>query len=215
MGYAYLFALLCACASLLIPERLFSQTLNRPDNFEVFQKLVDKVSRQITVESKSLSEIPIFLKPIEDEVSIAALLRGGIVTRALEEGRVVYSVDSSSYNEKYLQVNSPLQRYGVGYSTVKTGWLFRKSRVRRYVFLEADVELIEKPSGRVMMHDLFKAEFADTVRSSEINDLEDPHVPFTVGQLQHRAAWSQIMEPLLLVAGAGVAVYALYALRSQ
>jgi len=215
MVNAHLFGLLCACVSLLIPERLFSQAPRRPDNLEVFQKLFDKVARHITEKSGTRNEIPIFLTPIEDETSIAALLRGRIIADALEKARIVYSHDSSSSNSNYLQINGSVLRYGVEYNPVRTGWLFRKSTARRYAVIEVDIELIEKPAGRVWLHDLFRAEYADTVRSSEIKELENPQVPFTVGQVRRRSAWSQIVEPLLLAAGTGVAIYALYALRSR
>jgi len=176
MVNAHLVGLLFACASLFIPEKLLSQASERPDNFDVFQKLFDKVSRHITEESAALSEIPILLAPIEDETSIAALLRGRIIAGALEKGRVVYSRDSSANGQNYLQINSQVLKYGVEYSPVRTGWLFRKSTARRSAVIEVDIELIEKPAGRIWLHDLFKAEYADTVRSSEINELENPHV---------------------------------------
>jgi len=215
MVNVHLSGLIFACASLFIPEKLLSQAPERPDNFEVFQKLFDKVSRHITEESAALSDIPILLTAIEDEASIAALLRGRIIAGALEKGRIVYSGDSLSADPNYLQINSQVLKSGVVYSPVRTGWLFRKSTARRSAVVEVDIELIEKPAGRIWLHDLFKAEYADTVRSSEIKELENPQVPFTVGDLRRKSAWAHIMEPLLLAAGTGVAIYALYALRSQ
>jgi len=212
---AHLLSLLFACASLLMPERLFSQIYERPDNFDIFQKLCDSVAEQITNKSGALSEMPILLAPIEDEASIAALLRGRIIAGAIEKGRVVYGLDSSSNGPNYLQINSQVQRYGVEYSPARSGWLFRKSTARRHAALEVDIELSEKPAGRVWLHDLFKAEYADTVRSSEINELENPRLSFTIGNQRRKSTWSQMMEPLLLVVGTGAAIYALYALRSQ
>jgi hypothetical protein len=211
----HLFGLLFACASSFSAELLFSQATERSDNFEILQTLCDKIAKRITEECAPAGDIPIFLTPIEDQASMAALLRGRIVARSLEKGRIVYSHDSSSNAANYLQIESPVLKYGVEYSPVRAGWLFRKSTARRYAAIEVDVELIEKPAGRVWLHDLFKAEFADTIRASEINELENPRLPFTIGNQRQKSTWSQMMEPLLLVVGTGVAIYALYALRSQ
>ncbi len=211
----YPFGLIFVCASLFMPMRIFSQTPERPDNFDVFQQLCDSVAGRITKKSAALSEIPIVLAPIEDQASLAKLLHGKIIAGAIEKGRAVYSLDSSSNDSRHLQINNRVMNHSVTYSTVKTGLLFRKSTRRRHVAIEVDTELIEKPAGRVWLHDLLKAEYADTVRSSEINELENPQIPFTVGDLRRGSAWSHIMEPLLLAVGTGVAIYALYALRSQ
>lgn len=206
------FLILCF---MLMPERIPAQAPNRPDNLMLLQTLCDRVAEQIVKQLLQEPGATVFLPAVEDAASSAALLRGRIVKRALDAGHRVFAMDSSLAAQNYLQLEGQSLACGVEYDVVRSGGLWRRSTVRRRAAVEVDVEVTEHPSGQVRRRETFKAEVADTVRASEISRLENPDMPFTIGNQPRQSVWPRIIEPLVLTVAAGAAVYALYSLRSQ
>lgn len=200
---------------MLMPERILSQSLPRQNNLAVFLKLFDEVAESVTVQLATVPTLPIVLLPAEDQASAAYLLRARLVKLALEKGHAVFAKDSLALHQNYLNLAHQLLVCEMEYSMVKGGGLFRRSALRRKAVVEVDVEVTEYPAALVRLHDSFRAEFADTLRSSEIHQLEDPKFAFTVGHQPRESGWAKLMEPALLALAAGAAIYALYSLRTR
>jgi hypothetical protein len=216
MSCKFFFNALFIFGFMLMPEKIPAQPPDRPDNFTLLQMLCERVADQMLKRLKAEAGDAIFLPPVKDASSCEALLRGQIVNHALDAGHRVFTKDSSLAVQNYFQLNSQLLKCEVEYIIARSGGLWRRSTVRRQTAVEAEIEVTEHPSGQILMHESFKAVFADTVRASETHRLENPSLPFTVGSgPRQQSVWARILEPLALAAAAGVAVYALYSLRSQ
>jgi hypothetical protein len=193
----------------------FSQASERDDNLAVFQKLFDRAADRVTNQLSAARSDIVVTVPAGDPTSAFAMLRARAMKRALEAGHRVFDADSVAGYAGYIRIAFPLLQCKVEYANVRSGFLWRSGSVRRQITVDVDAEVTEQPSARVLVADSFRADFADTVRSSEIGRLEYPQTGFTGGRRPSPSLGSQVLEPLLLTISAGAAIYALYALRSR
>jgi hypothetical protein len=208
---------LFAVLSLMVfAECTLAQKREPPDNFTVFQGLFDKVAAQVThrlpVDHQA---IPVVVAPAVEVASAAAMLRARVVKIAIDRGHTVFGTDSLSGSRQFIRISFPFVNCAVEYTQVKGGFLWRRGTMRRQAMIELNAEVVEEPATRILLQEFFRADFADTVRSSDLSSLEDPQHEFTVGREPRRSGWAQVMEPLLLIVSTGAAAYALYALRSR
>ncbi len=215
MSRCCLLMLVVLVESVLGPERLLSQSPPRPDNLTVMQRLFDEVAERVMGSVPSESEAPLVVAPIADPTSPAYLWRARLVMLAVENGRSVFAKDSTMGAPGYFRIDYQLLACGVEYDLVRRGWLWKKKVLQRKAAVEVDIEIIEQPAGRIRIHEVFRADFADTLRASELSRLDNPPHPFAVGRPSNQADDANILEPILLALAAGAAIYALYSLRSQ
>jgi hypothetical protein len=201
--------------SVLGPESLLPQSPPRPDNLTVMQRLFDEVAERVIGNVRSEPEAPVVIAPAADPASPAYLWRARLVKLAMDQGRSVFAKDSTIGAPRYFRIDYQVLACGVDYDLVRRGWLWKKKVLQRKVAVEVDIEIIEQPSGRISLHEGFRAAVADTLRASELSQLDNPTPPFAVGRSSERADDANILEPVLLTLAAGAAIYALYSLRSR
>lgn len=194
----------------LMPKTVPAQPRERPDNFTVFQNLFDGLAARLVQQLPGDPPMPCVLPYTAEATSAAGLLRARTARHLLERGGAVFAADSSAATQSYLRIGQHLLRCQLQYERVRDS-----RRWRRLAVVEVEVEVVEQPSGQILLQDFYRGEFADTLRASEIRPLETAGFPFTIGRWPPRSVWTQMVEPLLLTATAGAVMYALYALRTQ
>jgi hypothetical protein len=192
-----------------------SQPIGQDDNLAVFQKLFDKAAGQVVAQLSTGRPDVVVVVPVDDPASALWMLRMRTMKRAMENGHRVFDADSLSGTGGYVRVSFPRVDCTVDYANVRSGFLWRSGSLRRRLTVELGAEVTEQPSARVLITDVFRADFADTVRSSEITRLEESQSAFTRGRMPPQSFGARVFEPLLLTISTGAAIYALYALRSR
>jgi len=70
-------------------------------------------------------------------------------------------------------------------------------------------------SGKKIFTEKFNYAFQDTVKTDSISSLENPGYPFTQGKLQGEPFFSGILEPVIAVGTAALAVILFFTIRSK
>jgi hypothetical protein len=107
-----------------------------------------------------------------------------------------------------------VEHLGVTYEGIHRSSFLGSRVVTRKASMLASVTLHLAEPGTPLVRREFDEISADTVLVSEIPGLEFPAVPATQGVLPPEGFFSNIMEPFIVAAAIGVAVFLLFSVRS-
>jgi hypothetical protein len=178
----------------------------RSTNYEIFCAQVDTVSDSIAKLLVSQQIKSLVFRVGSNEMEIFARQR--IEERLLGDG-IRILIDSA--NAVKLSVSSPLVK--VEYSSPVASHIFGSSDVERTVQSNYDVEISDTREIRIARS--FTCVYRDTVRESEIPDLEYGSYGFLHGKADPGGFFDTMLQPVLFLASAAVVVYLFFTLRGS
>ncbi len=176
-------------------------------NYEIFRAQVDTLSFSV---SKILTDWHLETVNYRGEPGeMERFVRLRMTEQLLSNGHRIR--EDSSLSIPKLKVTVPLVR--VVYSSPVASHIFASSDVERTVQSDYSVELSD--SGEVRFARSFSFVYSDTVKESEISDLETGSYDFLHGRIDPGGFLDTMMQPLLFVASAAVIVYLFFTLRGS
>lgn len=186
---------------LLILFIAFGLEAQTKSNLEKIFELVDKSTEKISPYIQSLDTLSIsFESPSEYDFLRNRLLKNlaGMSTVS----------DSADYTLVYTVVNA-----SVNYDNIFREWFLGDFKIVRDVSLTADYFLTGK--GGIIKSGSFAEAMRDTVDYDRVKTLENFSLPFTKGKLPPEPFFSGLLEPVVAIGSAVVAVYLLFSVRSK
>lgn len=119
---------------------------------------------------------------------------------------------------KGVAVRYKLLHCDLTYSKLPGGLLggLKRARAERAVSVSVDFDIHQQESGKIYWQGIVAESRKDTIYVNEIASLENSAMPFTTGRwLQRDDARRRWVEPFILAATTGAAIYTFYTLRSQ
>lgn len=102
----------------------------------------------------------------------------------------------------------------VEYSDIRRESFLGPKTLKRRVYLQLSAKVTVQPAGTLVLAKEFQEESPDTIRLSDIERVESPHLPVTRGKIPGEGFFSNFAEPLVLIGAIAVAVYLLFSVRS-
>jgi hypothetical protein len=182
-------------------------------NLEIFYFLAD---------SSALNLIS-FLPANGEEVNLRLNLGsdysmlGNEIISSLQQHSLKLSGGSGNQDENSPPGTVPVSvNFVIDNANVKYGEMFRKGflgdyYIPRNIFLSGNFMI---QSAGIKYHS-FNYNFNDTVKVDEIKDLENLSFPFTRGEIPAEPFFSGLLEPVVAIGTAAVAVYLFFAIRSR
>ncbi len=194
---------------LFFVQLLFAQindavTLN---NLAVFKELVNK----------SLNK---FIESIDHKNSIILKVQAPDdfkwifeeqISRFVNEKSIaaVYNFPKTDSMQSALLLDIKLQKSKIEYKSYS---FLPKDKILRSIYLDYYINLTQS-NNKVILSEQYTNTFQDTIKTDQINQLQDINYPFTVGKKQSKI--KNIFEPLLIMSVTGTIVYIFYAFRSK
>lgn len=157
------------------------------------------------------SSIPIVLK-VEGGHD-GWIVKQPIADELLSKGYRVY-LDSITENSDNISVTVHPTQLSVKYGDSFQEGLFSSKKTQRSCTVAFNVEIVEYPSNRMLLHNNFYKTASDTISVSEIafveqGNIESARAPYPRGNFIERIA-----EPLVIIGTVGVAVLLFFTLRN-
>jgi hypothetical protein len=175
-------------------------------NYEVFRAQVDTLSVSIAkiLKTWQIKSVSYRSKPGEIEMFV----RQGIEERLLEDN---FRILQDSISVPQLKVIVPVVK--VEYSSPVASHIFASSDVAR--ILQSDYDLEISDSGGVKFAKSYSFVYSDTVKESDISDLESGTYNFLHGRIDQGGFLDTMLQPVLFLAAAAVIVYLFFTLRGS
>jgi hypothetical protein len=186
-------------------------------NLESLQMLLAKIAAAADSMIDKTGAMAVHLEPRAVAAqSPERLLYTSLVQAVAHDARRLFAPGDSSGEQKRegLFVKSKIVTCEIIYRKLRRPGWFRPRPIERTIKVAVDFDLHDAQTRRIYFQGVLAATQSDTLKGN-VNQLEDPALPFTLGAWQkneNRAAW---LEPALLTAATGAIVYAFYSLRSQ
>lgn len=178
-----------------------------PTNLRTYQMLARRIGDSLGALIPQGDSLRLLLS-VKPEGS-AWLVAGGIVHALQSDGYTVVMAQPAAYFAELGVLDMH-----VAYDNVRRDGLFGAKIVDREVTLNIGARLVEQRSGMLIVNREFRQSVRDTVEVSEIQQLEDPYVSVTQGNLPAEGFFSSLAEPLIMLGAVAVAVYLLFTVRS-
>ncbi len=176
-------------------------------NYEIFCAQVDTMAGSAIRVLTSQDVKSVCLKSGSRNADLLVYRR--LVEALLKKRFQVTTADSSA--DALMQVGVPL--VGVSYSAPVTSHIFGSSDVVRTIRSAYDIEIEDK--GEIKFAKSFAFAYSDTVKESQIPQLEAGSYSFLTGRVVSGTFLDTMVQPLLFVASAAVVVYLFFTLRGS
>ena len=111
-------------------------------------------------------------------------------------------------------VNAAVQEFRVSYGETFSDGMFSAEKSERRITETWRLSAVRNSDGKLLWAGAKDAISLDTVAVAEIQHLEQSSAHLTAGIGPQRSAYEKIIEPFIIVAAAGVAVYLFFTIRS-
>jgi len=191
-----------------------SESIDHPgpkSNLEIFYILADS----------SAADLMNFIPPSRKEIALQLNLGsdysilGNKVISSLQQNNFTVSVGLGTKEESPAE-KPTLVNFVIDNANVKYGEMFRNGFLGDY-FIPRKIFL----SGNFMInssevkYNSFNFNFIDTIRVDEIKNLENLSFPFTQGDVPVEPFFSGLLEPVIAIGTAAVAVFLFFTIRSR
>lgn len=173
-------------------------------NLEKFYSLVDSASTLLLKDIGSAKEVNLELNLGNDYTIFANQIRGKLISNGVK----LVSNDSSS--EELTKINFVIDNCFVEYSDTFRDGFFGDFYIERNLKLSGNY-LISSKAGLTK----FELTTIDTINAENYPDIENRSFPFTRGKLPEEPFFSSLLEPILAVGAAAVAVILFFSVRSK
>jgi hypothetical protein len=197
----FVFSIALACAQEEVRE---SPVLT---NLEVMRTLAGRVGAYVggTLAAGDSSSVTVTILPKEsgwyiEGAFLAELAKKGLHTTSTAPGRYAANIGISDAR--------------VEYSDIRRESFLGPKTLNRKVYLQLSAKVTDQPAGTLILAKEFQEVSLDTIRLSDIERVESPHLPVTRGKIPGEGFFSNFAEPLVLIGAIAVAVYLLFSVRS-
>ena len=157
--------------------------------------------------------LPLYFNNINKNKSIDWLIEEQFVKSAQHAGFFnLLQMDGSALSkdeEKYfVEYRSVLN--SVSYSAIS---VLPENKCNRIVNIEVYLKILG-PENRVLLSNVIRESYSDTINVNTINSLENSDLPFTIGN-RSKSLVSKLLEPLLVALITGSIIYIFYSFRSN
>jgi hypothetical protein len=147
-------------------------------------------------------------------VSIEPRQHGWLVEAGLLDGLTTQGCRIKEFAAASLDVECSLEETNVRYDNIRQASLFSPREVDRHVVLRMHVKVAHRNGGDILLRKDFEQTFVDTVYVADVPSLETPGVPQTRGELPPEGFFASLVEPVIVVATIGLAIFLLFSVRS-
>ncbi len=175
-------------------------------NLEVFYSLIDSA-----VASAS-KQIPADKKDIKLNLSLGnlySIFENRIISDLSKEGKKIIPADSSK--SIALTLNFTCENADVNYGKMYRDGLFGAFHVRRTVSISGNY-IFPYLKAKLQNYDF---SISDTVKVSEIKTIENNSYPFTKGPIPSQPFLPSLVEPVIAIGAAAIAVILFFTVRSK
>ncbi len=176
----------------------------RLTNYEIFSAQVDTLVKSITKVLVERQIKSVYCKTGPQEVD--AFVRQRVLEGLLRNN---FRLAADSVSVSSLRVAVPLVE--VSYSAPVASHIFGSSDVIRTIRCAYDVVIAD--SSQIRFANSYSYVFMDTVKESEIPQLEAGAYGFLHGKIDSGSFFNTMFQPLLFIASAAVVVYLFFSLR--
>ena len=182
-------------------------------NLEIFYYLADSSA------SNLLNFIPDKKKEIRLNLNLGNdySVLGNKIISSLQRHEVLLSAASEKESGALSPGNDPVSiNYVIDNAKVKYGEIFRRGflgdyYIPRNIFLSGNFVI----NSEDVKYNSFSYTFGDTVRFDDIKSLENSSFPFTQGEVPAEPFFSGLLEPVVAVGTAAVALFLFFTIRSK
>lgn len=179
-------------------------------NLEIFYSLVDSASmdaaKNITSSTKQINitfELGIYFTIFENRI-ISQISKNDII--------VLRGVES---NNNFPTLNFVIDNAEVVYGEQKRDGFLGDFYVTRDLILSGNYLLTSGIESAVIKGQEFKFTFTDKIKVEDIERIENRSFPFTQGRLPSEPFFSSLLEPVVAVGAAALAVILFFSVRSK
>jgi hypothetical protein len=202
-GTFWIFRLFLLC--LIISPLLAAQSRS---NLMIINEMIDSSAAMITAitEAKSISLNPV----LREEYNY---LRNEVAA-SFSKYKILANIDRG-------EPSIPQINYMISNVEVSYGEIFRKGFLGKYynergIKVEGEFSLLDLTgeSPKVIKNE-FNFFYRDSVRTDEINELENKVLPFTTGELPTEPFWDNLVEPVIAISATATAIILFFYIRSK
>lgn len=196
----------CGGISCKTAEPVASRSLQ--PNLDVMRSLAMDIGREIGshVRRKGGDQtVVLTVRPVESSWLVDAALIAGIS----EEG---CSVRWGGGGRFALHIG--IEQLGVQYSNSRREGFFGQHVVDRTVTVACATHVTDVSDGTILVSETIRRDHTDTVPTDAINQMENQTIAATRGTLPAEGFLSSVVEPVIVLAAIGVAVFLLFHVRS-
>jgi hypothetical protein len=199
---------LLACASLKISE---GDSQTPETNLQIIQKILGNLAEQVLNEATLPADAVVGLK-------VRQSLESWVTENALSERiaahryKVMYVRDSDSVAAFIFTVGDAGAK--VKYSNTHRISLFGRKHTERLISVHIQSQVYNSQSGNILSGKMLTSEYKDTVFTDDISSLENADIPMTKAELPDESFIDRIIEPIIIVGTAGIAVFLFFHIRS-
>lgn len=189
--------------TVVIPNSTFSQTKT---NMLIFENLIDSsasvISNAIPVDRRNLS----FTFELGNEY---LLFKDHFLNYFINKHYTI--VTQGSKNQGILNIDYTLNNAKVQYGDVFRSGFLGSFKVPRIINISGSYVIGLNPS----VGKKFNYSYVDTVKYSDIQDLENISYPVTRGNIPPEPLFGSILEPVVAIGTAAVVIFLFFAIRSK
>lgn len=168
-------------------------------NIEVYYSLVDSAAQLIVSRLPGNQNKILLSSPMNDYLLFTNRLKYSIIKKGIAE---VAAAET--------QVNIAFDKASVKYSDMHRKSFLGSMRVVRKVELGGNLSIV----GQVQPAEFFFTS-TDTIIVDDVKNIENPVYPFTVSDLPAEPFFSSLLEPVVAIGTAAVAIYLFFSVRSK
>jgi hypothetical protein len=180
--------------------------------------------------SQTKSNLEIFYQLVESSISNASenINEGTAIIELILPGnysvfrnQILLGLQKQGVRQENLKQFATGFNYVLENAKVNYGDIFRKSFLGDYftsrkIFIKGNYLInIYSESNRSLVENPFEIVYEDTIRVDEVQALENSQYSFTKGELPSEPFFASLLEPVVAVAAAAVAVYLFFSVRSK
>jgi hypothetical protein len=188
----------------------FNSNAQTQSNLEIFYSLVDSASYQtadevlkLVPEAALTTELGIYYTVFENQIF------SGLSSRGLKLKR------GAGITNDIPNLNFLIKNAEVKYGEQKRDWFLGDFIVTREVLLQGSYLLTSNEDASLTKMNEFSFSYSDRVKVEDIEKIENRSFPFTSGILPEEPFFSSILEPVIAVSAAAIAVILFFSVRSK
>lgn len=197
----------CGVLFVLMTSTIFSQDYQRLSNASIVKQLCDSLNERAAVEASL---------PHTSSLSVT-LTAGSVYSLARQSAMEIlqnyvsnlFFLDTADITANIL-FSPPVIRY----SEPLSDGFFSSSKVQRSISVEAIFSFEETATRKLVWAGTIQKSFSDTLLFSDIDNIEQNGVIILKGERKPRKIFDSILDPLIITAATGIAIYLFFTIRS-
>lgn len=175
-------------------------------NLDLMRVLAERVGDRIgeAISLDHLTPVSLVCRPIETAWYVENPLRVGLSRHNMQFVSSTEAVYAAELGIKDLRVE---------YADIRGGFLEERV-LNRKVIVVVTAKMASPQTGEVLLSSDYREESLDTIEVSDVRSMENPHLTVTQAPLPPEGFFSGYVEPLIVIAAVGTAIFLLFTVRS-